>query len=1300
MVACVCLIAPASTFPADVPSNPTETLNAALVSAITAGNVDSVRLLLEAGASPNGVDPILNQSPLCVSVVQNGPNAIRIVSLLLQHGSDPNIRCALGLTPLAWAAQSGKPALVQELIKGGAQTDAIDITGRTVGQISRAEGHSTMAAALGQVDAQPTCRMSPAPMRPVLAQPLPTLEMPRLHGGNITALALSSNGELLATGGMDGTAAIWDLRTQRKIREIASHRGSVDAIDIDEQGQTFATASVDEGTIRTWSLLTGQLQREIAHLTPPRWLRTAVKATGTRAIAVATPRLIAAWDWATCAPLSTLTLANDVTNLAMSRTADLAAIAEQSGNVILWDLVRNERTAFRGPGTRVTALAFAPDAHRLALTATADENARNRARSNQLELWELSPVPRLIAQQTLQPGRGFQAISFSRDGRALLLARDEYVAVLQVEGLAVTNDGGAPIDAESVAAIPTTPCYVVGGLGGIITVPQQRASSGCGPRLQAFALGPAEPFFLSGRRQLLVRNGNALRTWDLSTSLTREIAIPSDQKITAVDVDPSGDTVYLGDERGTLSGVDISTRRLQQSKPLDTCAIGALRAVQGVVLAASGAAYPGTAGDCAQPKVQFLSSRDFSPARNPVSMPADSGGVGRLEADNTATHIVILPALGAFNLWNSVAGKLQELPPEEGALTLDSAAAQVLSDGRIAVALSGSGENSGVALADPSGLRPTALLRAPHRGYLSDVVVLPDQIHLLGGGQPGELLRWNIQSGALELVAPDTSGIHRIALRSEVPQSIATGLDDGTVSIWEASGAHRLVQLFAYAPGNSSRWLVVTPDGHYDSNSPGDLPGVSWVLPADPLTALPVESFMKEYYEPGLLGKVLRGEKLSEVRRLELINRVQPEVKIVDIEPEEDRRLVRVTVEVREGRREVGVGQNRKWVSTRQVQDLRLFRDGQLVGYEPKESGAIALTEGQSRIVIEHIKVPTGGRKSVEFSAYAFNEDWVKSLTDRRTYEIPRGLPERKARAYVVSIGMDEYENRAWHLNYAANDATEMQRLVGDALERSGRYEKVVRVGLISREVGNRRVSKAQIKAVLDLLAGHPVAPQIQENLPQATELRTANPEDLLLITYSGHGMAGSHGEFYLFPYDTGTGATVPAALLSSEELSQWLKDVDAGDLTLIIDACESATSVQGEGFRPGPMGSRGLGQLAYDKGMRVLAASQPQEAALESPQLRHGILSYALLTEGLEEGRADYEPKDNQITLVKWLNWGVLRVPQLYEALTHHRFVANRGFTYAKNHPITLAPHLQQPQLFDFANDRADIVLSRHGEP
>jgi hypothetical protein len=64
-------------------------------------------------------------------------------------------------------------------------------------------------------------------------------------------------------------------------------------------------------------------------------------------------------------------------------------------------------------------------------------------------------------------------------------------------------------------------------------------------------------------------------------------------------------------------------------------------------------------------------------------------------------------------------------------------------------------------------------------------------------------------------------------------------------------------------------------------------------------------------------------------------------------------------------------------------------------------------------------------------------------------------------------------------------------------------------------------------------------------------------------------------------------------------------------------------------------MGSRGLGQLAYDKGMRVLAASKAQEAAIErGGRIQQGLLTYALVQEGLERQQADFQPPDGRIEL------------------------------------------------------------------
>jgi uncharacterized caspase-like protein len=77
-------------------------------------------------------------------------------------------------------------------------------------------------------------------------------------------------------------------------------------------------------------------------------------------------------------------------------------------------------------------------------------------------------------------------------------------------------------------------------------------------------------------------------------------------------------------------------------------------------------------------------------------------------------------------------------------------------------------------------------------------------------------------------------------------------------------------------------------------------------------------------------------------------------------------------------------------------------------------------------------------------------------------------------------------------------------------------------------------------------------------------------------------------------------------------------------------------------------MNSKGLAQLAYEKGMYVLTASQSFQAAQEVSQLGHGLLTYALVTEGLDKGDADAEPKDGKVAAREWLDFATNRVPRI----------------------------------------------------
>ncbi len=315
-----------------------------------------------------------------------------------------------------------------------------------------------------------------------------------------------------------------------------------------------------------------------------------------------------------------------------------------------------------------------------------------------------------------------------------------------------------------------------------------------------------------------------------------------------------------------------------------------------------------------------------------------------------------------------------------------------------------------------------------------------------------------------------------------------------------------------------------------------------------------------------------------------------------------------------------------------------------------------------------------------------------------------------------------------------------MQQLIAARVAAAGDYEETVRVSLISdfetqagvktspRRVTESAATKENFKAVLDLLAGREVGDDAVARIPGAEKLRAATPEDLVIITFSSHGYADERGAFYLLTYNSGAAGEMAGALqrsISSDELSLWLRDVDAGELVLVVDACHSAASVQGAGFKPGPMGSRGLGQLSYDKGMRVLTSTQADDVALEFNLVEMGLLTYALTRDAVERAEADRAPRDKAITVAEWLAYGVERVPQLHAEVSEQLAALREGrasvptlgrdsptrvVSFARAVPPTAAAardergltvtatarNLQRPSLFDFKRRRRDPVLAR----
>lgn len=470
---------------------------------------------------------------------------------------------------------------------------------------------------------------------------------------------------------------------------------------------------------------------------------------------------------------------------------------------------------------------------------------------------------------------------------------------------------------------------------------------------------------------------------------------------------------------------------------------------------------------------------------------------------------------------------------------------------------------------------------------------------------------------------------------------LASSSDDGGTFLWDANTGEHLLTLISLDDGGE--WMVVTPQGLFDG-TPASWNQILWRYNQDTFNVAPIEWFFNEFYYPGLLAEVFAGKRPKVAQDVSKKDRRQPVVKL-SLAGEQTpttgitARTVKVKIEI------IDAPADKDNPQGTGARDVRLFRNGSLVRVRHGD-----VLNGKSAVTLEEEIIVAAGVNRL--TAYAFNKDNVKSKDAQLELTGAESL-KRAGTAYIIAVGLNEYANTQYNLKYAVADAQSFGEEVRLRQTRVAQFERVEVVPLL-----NENATKANILSALKRLAGAVETPSLKAGL--FDRLKRAEPEDTVIIYFAGHGTAQAQ-RFYLIPHDLGyTGdrtklneqglQSILAHSISDIELEQAVEGMDAGHLLLVIDACNSGQALEAEEKRRGPMNSKGLAQLAYEKGMYILTAAQSYQAALEAAQLGHGLLTYALVEEGLKTAIADTEPKDGLLSAREWLDFATDRVPQMQE--------------------------------------------------
>jgi serine/threonine protein kinase len=225
------------------------------------------------------------------------------------------------------------------------------------------------------------------------------------HTDVVKSIALSPDGQILASGSFDKTIKLWALRTGELLHTLTGHTNRITCIAISPDGQTLASSSFDK-SIKLWSLDTGELLHTLIGR-PDRVRYIAFSPNG--------QTLISSGDWEiklwavrTGKLLRILAGSSDSARLVTFSPDGLTyAVGSLSGTLELWNPHSGKQVrTFSSQSDSITSLAFSPDGQTLTSGTSTAINLWNPHTGKQV---------RIFSTQS----NGTASVAFSPDGQTL-----------------------------------------------------------------------------------------------------------------------------------------------------------------------------------------------------------------------------------------------------------------------------------------------------------------------------------------------------------------------------------------------------------------------------------------------------------------------------------------------------------------------------------------------------------------------------------------------------------------------------------------------------------------------------------------------------------------------------------------------------------------------------------------------------------------------------------------------------------------------------------------------------------------
>lgn len=421
-------------------------------------------------------------------------------------------------------------------------------------------------------------------------------------------------------------------------------------------------------------------------------------------------------------------------------------------------------------------------------------------------------------------------------------------------------------------------------------------------------------------------------------------------------------------------------------------------------------------------------------------------------------------------------------------------------------------------------------------------------------------------------------------------------IKNDAVHLFDLSMKRNLAALYLFPDTND--WVLLLPSGLFDGNR-GAQDNVYYTTS---MSVAPLSTMFDKLYTPKLLPRLLNAEDFE-----------KPDINLLKAIPT-------ISIEYNEGTRNlivenefdkiVHTGKNTGIIKVKaeclsdKITEIRLYQNGKLTG---TTRNLIVEDDAIQKSVTRTFNVTLSAGDNV-FSAVAVNSQRSESkqvFINAKYKPEHNGQPDQVkpngARLHLIVVGINTYKNAKYNLNYANADASSFKA----AIETGA---KEIFSAINTYYISDNAATKDGIQNALE---------KVKLN---------AQPDDLLVFYYAGHGVLDDKKEFYLVPYDVtqlyGNDQVLQQSAISSSMIQLYSKDIKAQKQLFILDACQSAGAFGNAVAMRGAAEEKAIAQLARSTGTHWLTASGSDQFASEFGQLGHGSFTYCLL-EALK-GKAD----------------------------------------------------------------------------